>query len=123
MSCTYIIHRPAFPTFLSSEEARQFQMELNSDETGKMFPLKSFAIYIAILFYAPIGAPVETGNYRKMPGIMILWPNTKVLCVLVEYYSLRYLKFFFQGLREPTTSGATHQGGTTKEHLELEQHL
>ena len=67
-----------------SEQARQFQMEFDRTETRKMFTLKSVLIYIVILLYMPIGAPVESGNYRKVPGIMLLWPNTKVLLGLVE---------------------------------------
>ena len=115
----YIIHRPALPTLLSSKEAPQFQTELGRTEKGKMFSHKSVAIYIAILLYAPIGAPMLL-RYQKMPGIMILWPNVKVLYVLNRIIFSWTIEIIFQGLRD-STSSATHQGGTTKEHVELEQ--
>ena len=82
------MHRPAFPTVLLPEESCQFQTEFDRTKTRKMFTLKSFLIYIVILLYMSIGAPVESENYRKVPGIMLLWSNTKVLLRLVEYYSL-----------------------------------
>ena len=67
-----------------SEQYCQFQTEFESNKTKKMYTLKSVLIYIVILLYMPIGAPVESGNYQNVPGIMLLWPNTKVLLGPVE---------------------------------------